>query len=99
MPQTPLMNKAAASIVREEDLEDMREIMRDLQERLNRASDDGRVYLMSHLIRAIAMFKSETERLERRFNREMLAQHRKAEKELRQQLRQGATADDTETAG
>jgi hypothetical protein len=73
----------AASIVREEDLEDMTALEHELQERIDKAREDGRTYMMAQFVRMLAMIKSESTRIRARFDREVLANMRREHKELR----------------
>jgi hypothetical protein len=73
----------AASIIREEDLEDMTALEHELQDRIDKAREDGRAYMMAQFVRMLAMIKSETKRVRARFDREVLANMRKEQKELK----------------
>lgn len=72
-------------MVREEDLDDLRKLLGELQSRVDAARNDGRVYLMSQYVRLVAMVTPEIERIERRFNREILAAFRKEHVLLKQE--------------
>ena len=47
---TQKLNGAAASMIREEDLADLEELLKNLQARVDECHKDGRVYLMSQLV-------------------------------------------------
>lgn len=75
--------QSAATVVREEDLQDLEELLRDLQDRSDKARQDGRVFMLQQYIRLISMVSPEVTRVQRRFSRESLASLRKAHKELK----------------
>ena len=72
-----------ASMVREEDLEELQKVRQELLESADKAREDGRVYMMQQYIRLIAVVTPEIDRVQRRFQREALAELRKAHKELK----------------
>jgi|SRR5579871_1192190 len=76
-----------ATMVREEDLEEMEGLRRELQNRCDKAGNDGRVYLMQQYIQLLAVVSPEIDRVHRRFKRESLAALRKVHKGLRRQNR------------
>jgi hypothetical protein len=78
----------AASIIREEDLEDMTALENELADRVDKARQDGRAYMMAQYVRILAMIKSENTRIRARFDRESLAAMRKEQKELKIQERE-----------
>jgi hypothetical protein len=78
-----LNNNAAASMIREEDLEDLEELLKNLQNRVDQAHQDGRVYLMSQYVRLVALVSPEIDKIHRRFKRENLAAMRKLHQELK----------------
>jgi hypothetical protein len=75
--------RAHESLVREEDLDDLEALKRDLLARVEKAHDDGRIYLMSQYTRLVALISPEIKRIRDRFDREVLASVRKDEKALR----------------
>jgi len=81
--------KGAASIIREEDLEDMEQFQRDLEDKISQAHDDGRSYMMAQYVRLLATVKIEVKRIRNRFDRESLANHRRAQRELRAHTQDG----------
>ncbi len=72
----------AASVVREEDLVDLENFQKDLEQRVEQAYTDGRAFMMAKYVSILAGIKSEAKRLRDRFDRETLAAHRAAQKEL-----------------
>lgn len=78
----------AASIIREEDLEDMTALENEIADRIEKAREDGRAYMMAQHVRILAMVKSERKRIQARFDRESLAAMRREQKELKIQQRE-----------
>ncbi len=78
----------AASIIREEDLEDMTALEGEITDRVDKAREDGRAYMMAQYVRILALVRAETKRIRDRFNRDSLANMRKEQKELRIQERE-----------
>lgn len=74
---------AATSMVREEDLEALEGLLKELQTRVDEAHNDGRVYLMSQYVRLVALVSPEIDRIHRRFKRDNLAYMRKTHKLLK----------------
>ncbi len=90
---TPSENaRAAAAMVREEDLADLEALHSDLVKRVDQARADGRIYLMSQYVRLVALVSPEVDRIQRRFKRETLAALRKEHKALKEERKNGATA-------
>ncbi len=85
----------ASTIVREEDLEDMTSLERELSDRIDTAQKDGRAYMMAQYVRMLAMIKSEAKRLRARFDRDTLAAIRREYKDIRAQQRDAAQKDAT----
>ncbi len=75
--------RTMATMIREEDLEQLEELRKELQDRCDQAGTDGRVYMMSQYIRLIAVVSPEIDRVQRRFKRESLASLRKTHKDLK----------------
>jgi hypothetical protein len=73
----------AASMIREEDLEDMEKLQRDIKDRIAAVHEDGRAYMMAQYVRIQAHLNSEIKRIRDRFDRESLANDRKAHKLLK----------------
>ena len=75
--------KQLASFVREEDLDDLKELSKQITDLADKATQDGRIYLLQQYIRLSAIIRPEISRVERRFERETLAGLRKEEKRLK----------------
>lgn len=69
--------------IREEDLEELEALHRDLLAKAQQAREDGRVYLMAQYVRLVALVSPEIKRIRDRFNREALAAIRKEHKMLK----------------
>lgn len=81
-----------ATFIREEDLEDMEKLSRQITDLAHQAREDGRVYLLQQYIRLSAVINPEIERVEKRFKRENLAFLRKEEKRIKQELKDDPNA-------
>lgn len=77
--------KAASAYVREEDLEELEDMKKDLLSRVDKSRDDGRLYMMSQYTRLIALVSPEIKRIRDRFDRETLAAVRKEYKLLKEE--------------
>ncbi len=84
--------RAVASMVREEDLQELEALHSELVKRVDQARSDGRVYLMSQYVRLIALVSPEIDRVQRRFKRETLASLRKDHKTLKEQRKANTTS-------
>ena len=84
--------RAAASMIREEDLEDLEKMHKELVAKVDQARTDGRIYLMSQYVRLVALISPEVDRVQRRFKRETLAALRKDHKALAKGSRNGTGA-------
>ena len=84
--------RAVASMVREEDLQELEALHSELVKRVDQARSDGRVYLMSQYVRLIALVSPEIDRVQRRFKRETLAALRKDHKTLKEQRKASAAS-------
>jgi hypothetical protein len=82
--------RAVAAMVREEDLEELKDLHTDLQKRIDQARTDGRLFMMSQYVRLLALVTPEIDRIQRRFNRETLAAHRKEHKALKLEAKASA---------
>jgi hypothetical protein len=91
MATTQKLDKQAVSMVREEDLEDLETLLHTLQEKVDQAHQDGRVYLMSQYVRLIALVQPEVNRIHLRFRRESLAAMRKLHKDLKSEQKMAAS--------
>ena len=72
---------------REEDLQELEDLYRDMQERVDKARTDGRVYMMQEYTRILALVSPEIDRIQKRFKRESLAAFRKEHKDLKAQAK------------
>ena len=84
--------RTAASVIREEDLEELETLHSDLVKRVDQARADGRVYLMGQYVRLVALISPEIKRVQARFKRETLAALRKEHKALKEEQKSSATA-------
>jgi type I restriction-modification system DNA methylase subunit len=87
-----------ASLVREEDLQELEALKSDLLARADKARGDGRVYVMSQYVRLVTLVSPEIKRIRDRFDREMLAAIRKDEAALKEEVRRNASSDASTTA-
>ncbi len=71
------------AMVREEDLEELQALQKELRNRIDKSKTDGRIYMMQQYTVIIAGVNSEVDRVHRRFNRESLAGIRREIKELK----------------
>lgn len=76
-------NSIAATVVTEEDLQDLEELERDLQERAGQARANGRAFMMAQYVDLIATVQPQITRIRNRFKRERLAALRKEQKSLK----------------
>src|SRR5690349_18780109 len=79
--------KQLASMVREEDLEDLEKLSKQLEDLAHQAREDGRIYLLAQYTRLMATVDPEIDRIKKRFKRENLAFLRKEEKRLKQEFK------------
>lgn len=92
-PMTPSEEaRIAASMVREEDLEELEALHSELVKRVDQARSDGRVYLMGQYVRLVALVSPEIKRVQARFKRETLAALRKDHKALKEQRKNSSTS-------
>jgi len=70
-------------MIREEDLEELRSLQEELQSRIDKASEDGRVFMMQQYVMLHAGVTSQVKRIQARFQRESIAANRRAAKELK----------------
>ncbi len=70
-------------MIREEDLDELRSLQEELQSRIDKASEDGRVFMMQQYVLLHADVTSQVKRIQARFHRETMAANRKAAKELK----------------
>lgn len=82
--------RAAAALVREEDLEDLEQLAHDLQAKADQASQDGRVFLFGQYVHLLAIVNPEVTRIRKRFQRESLASLRKMHTQMKKEARDQA---------
>ena len=75
--------KNLATFIREEDLEDLQELSKQITDLADKATQDGRIYLLQQYIRLSAIIRPEIKRVKDRFDREGIASLRKEEKRLK----------------
>jgi hypothetical protein len=76
--------KRAAAFVTDKDLDGLRTLLHEIEDRVVKAHDDGNTFLMSYYVRIVALLSPEVDRIEKRFKRESLAAHRRALSELKE---------------
>ena len=84
--------RIVASILTESDLEELEALHSELLTRVDKAREDGRIFMMGQYVRLVSLVSPEIDRIQRRFKRETLAAVRKEHKGLKAEQRQGATA-------
>ena len=84
--------KVVAAMVTDDDLQELRDLHTDLQKRIDAARQDGRLFMMSQYVRLLALVTPEVDRIQKRFNRETLAMHRKVHKNLKLEAKAAAEA-------
>ncbi len=84
--------RAAQSMVTPDDLEDMQKLLTEIENWIEQAHKDGRIYIGSQYVRLLALVQPEVIRVERRFRRETLAMHRKQSVLLKQEQKLEAEA-------
>jgi hypothetical protein len=90
---TPSENaRFIASMVHDEDLQELEALHSELVKRVDQARADGRLYLMSQYVRLVALVTPEIDRVQSRFKRETLAALRKEHKTLKAEKKNSATA-------
>jgi hypothetical protein len=78
-------------IITPDDLQDMEDFQRDLEEKIDRAHAESRPYIMDQYVAILAKVQVEIKRVRNRFEREGIASRRKKQKELKAQSK-GASA-------
>jgi len=73
----------AATFIREEDLDELVGLLRELKERVQKAREDGRIFMMQEYVQLVALISPQVNRIQRRFEREDLASFRKEHKLLK----------------
>ncbi len=90
-----LNGKQLAMAPIEQDLEDLEALRRDMQNRVDQARDDGRIFMMQEYVQILAHLSTKINRIQARFNRETIAGMRKDHKNLKAEAR-AAIADANE---
>ncbi len=67
----------------EEDLKDLEGLLASLQKDVDKARDDGRIFMMNEYVRLVALVSPEINRIQARFKREILAASRKEQADMR----------------
>ncbi|MFL5626711.1 MAG: hypothetical protein ACJ788_14090 [Ktedonobacteraceae bacterium] len=80
----------AATIVREEDLDELEELLREVKTRVHKSRDDGRTFMMAQYTRIVGMLSPEVTRLRKRLEREDLAAFRRDHKTMKLEAAQAA---------
>src|SRR6266568_9202945 len=81
--------RLVASVVDENDLEELEALHKDLLNRVDQARADGRIFMMGQYTRLVALVSPEIDRIQKRFKRETLAAIRKEHKHLKKQAKEG----------
>ena len=84
--------RIVASILTESDLEELEALHSELLTRVDKAREDGRIFMMGQYVRLVGLVSPEIDRIQRRFKRETLAAVRKEHKGLKAEARIGASA-------
>lgn len=79
--------RSLAWTIREEDLDELEGLKRDLLAKADTARDAGSLYLMSQYTRLVALVGPEIKRIRDRFDRETLSSIRKEEAALKLEAR------------
>ena len=88
MTKTGTLNgKSIMFAVREEDLEALEELLKDLYEKSDKHREDGRVFMMQVYIELIANIQIKVNRIQLRFKREELANLRREARDLKAEQR------------
>lgn len=88
---TPSENaRAALAMVREEDLEDLQSLHNKLQELIDLAHTDGRLYIAGQYVQLQAGLSVEIKRIRARFAREVIATNRRELKRLKLEAKEAA---------
>ena len=82
--------RLVASVVDENDLEELEALHKDLLHRVDQARADGRIFMMGQYTRLVALVSPEIDRIQKRFKRETLAAIRKDHKTLKLEAKAAA---------
>lgn len=91
-----LNGKQLAMAPIEEDLKDLEDLRRDMQNRVDQARNDGRIFMMQEYVQILAHLSTKINKIQARFQRETIAGMRKDHKDLKAQFR--ATKADEDNA-
>lgn len=83
----------AATVVREEDLDELEDLLREVKARVNKSREDGRTFMMAQYVRIVGMLSPEVTRLRKRFEREDLAAFRRDHRTLKLEAKAKAQED------
>ena len=84
--------RIVASILTESDLEELEALHSELLTRVDKAREDGRIFMMGQYVRLVGLVSPEIDRIQRRFKRETLAAVRKEHKGLKAEARTSPSA-------
>lgn len=88
---TPAENaRAVIAMVREEDLEDLQALHNRLQELIDEAHKDGRLYIAGQYVQLQAGLSAEIKRIRARFQRDTIATNRRELKRLKLEAKAAA---------
>ena len=82
--------RIVASILTESDLEELEALHSELLTRVDKAREDGRIFMMGQYVRLVGLVSPEIDRIQRRFKRETLAAVRKDHKGLKKEAKEAA---------
>src|SRR5438445_585808 len=82
--------RIVASILTESDLEELNALHSELLSRVDKAREDGRIFMQGQYVRLVALVSPEIDRIQRRFKRETLAAIRKEHKALKREAKAAA---------
>lgn len=71
----------------EHDLEDLDALRQDMSGRIDKAREDGRLYMMNEYVLLLSQVTSKINKIQARFNRDTLASMRKEHADLRAEAR------------
>lgn len=77
--------RKAATVITENDVQDLRELLNDLKGRVEKAREDGRTFMMLQYVRLVSTVSPQVTKLEQRMEREDLAAFRRMHKQLKEE--------------
>jgi len=80
---TAATGKQMAMAPREEDLQKLESLLHDLQAAVDKARDEGQLFMMAQYVRLVALISPEIDRVQRRFKRETLASMRREHSDMK----------------